>query len=343
MMTESEKLRTQNQHKNYASILGQTHWSQAVSRLNKIILIFLASQVGQHICLKCNQEVIIDDFTIGHIRPWRKCLSRNGDVNLFWSIDNINLQHNDCNTSDNNARSDGYINSHESIEFDINKNISCKFRKRQLNFDQELLGMSFGKARHKLIKKIIFEWSQKCNLNNCTKCKKLISNIDDFSIEHIIPWMSGETDEQKRELFYSISNIGFSHFHCNCASANLGKGKSGYNGVSEYYDKRKGYKNWRAMLNVNGKRMTLKHSNDPIEAAEAYDLGILKYRNGEGILNFPEKIAEYQKQLADGWREPLKCRLCGDKHFGQGYCRKHHYAFCGGKEKRRKRYIEGNG
>jgi hypothetical protein len=37
-----------------------------------------------------------------------------------------------------------------------------------------------------------------------------------------------------------------------------------------------------------------------------------------------------------------KCSIegCGKKHSGKGYCKIHHYEFCGGKEKRRERFIK---
>lgn len=48
------------------------------------------------------------------------------------------------------------------------------------------------------------------------------------------------------------------------------------------------------------------------------------------------KQMEYEKSLA----EIRICSVdgCNKKHSGNGYCRNHYYEFCGGKEKRRKRY-----
>lgn len=56
--------------------------------------------------------------------------------------------------------------------------------------------------------------------------------------------------------------------------------------------------------------MTVKHSQEVTECAEAYDMAVLKYLNGEGVLNFPEKIEEYKIRIANGWHEDLKCKIC---------------------------------
>lgn len=56
--------------------------------------------------------------------------------------------------------------------------------------------------------------------------------------------------------------------------------------------------------------MTVKHSQEVTECAEAYDMAVLKYLNGEGVLNFPEKIEEYKIKIANGWHEDLKSKIC---------------------------------
>jgi len=47
---------------------------------------------------------------------------------------------------------------------------------------------------------------------------------------------------------------------------------------------------------------------------------------------------EYEKKL----KEERKCSVigCERKYMGKGYCKKHYYQFCGGKEKRRERYLQ---
>ena len=55
---------------------------------------------------------------------------------------------------------------------------------------------------------------------------------------------------------------------------------------------------------------------------------------------------ERKKQVFDSYifyeRVEKKCSVedCNKKHYGNGYCEKHNYEFCGGKEKRRERFIK---
>ena len=53
-----------------------------------------------------------------------------------------------------------------------------------------------------------------------------------------------------------------------------------------------------------------------------------------------------KKEIFDSYtpfeRQEIKCSVegCDKKHSGKGYCRNHYYEFCGGKEKRRERFIK---
>ncbi len=339
-MNDKERHRKSENGKRFAQILGVQHFTQAAKKLNKSIVWHLADQLGKNIC-SCGKKVDIDNFTIGHILPWRRCFSRDGNAELFWDTANIRLEHCQCNVTHDNYRSScvDEIKNWPKIHL-CNENVKNKPLKVQLNFDYDLLNMEFGKANHRLFRKIMFEWCVQLGLNECTKCHKTINKIEEWTVEHIRPWHSANVDADKKALYFDLNNIGYSHLHCNCGSANLGKGKSGYNGVDWYVNKRTGYQNWRARLKVGNKHMALVHHDDPVICAENYDMGVLKYRNGEGVLNFPEKQAEYLKKIQEGWNEPLKCKVCGGKHFGLGYCRKHHYTLGGGKEKRREQYLK---
>lgn len=58
---------------------------------------------------------------------------------------------------------------------------SIKERTRQL-------GMSHGVATYKLRKMLLFALAQRCDLDTCFQCNEKITSIDDFSVEHKIPW-----------------------------------------------------------------------------------------------------------------------------------------------------------
>jgi hypothetical protein len=77
------------------------------------------------------------------------------------------------------------------------------------------LGMSSGKAIQILRKMILFDLIKKLNLDICYRCGTNITQIEDLSIEHKIAWLNSE---YPKELFFDLTNIAFSHLHCNCSS-----------------------------------------------------------------------------------------------------------------------------
>lgn len=72
--------------------------------------------------------------------------------------------------------------------------------------------MNPGKAVHQLRKMLLFALSDK----TCFRCKKPIEHIDEFSIDHKIPWLDSP---DPRSLFFDINNIASSHLKCNIGSA----------------------------------------------------------------------------------------------------------------------------
>ena len=50
----------------------------------------------------------------------------------------------------------------------------------------------------------------------CSRCKKQILDIDNFSIDHKIPWLDSENP---KKLFFDLENISFSHTGCNYGNA----------------------------------------------------------------------------------------------------------------------------
>jgi hypothetical protein len=72
------------------------------------------------------------------------------------------------------------------------------------------LGMSQGAANNKLRKAIVFSLVQETRKDTCYKCGEKIQTVDDFSIEHKLPWEGRDSS-----LFWDLTNITFSHLACN--------------------------------------------------------------------------------------------------------------------------------
>lgn len=77
-------------------------------------------------------------------------------------------------------------------------------------------GMPHGTASNRLRKAIIFDMANRLGETNCFQCGKEIDNIDNFSIEHKIPYLNSD---DPYGLFFSLENIAFSHIRCNIAAA----------------------------------------------------------------------------------------------------------------------------
>lgn len=78
------------------------------------------------------------------------------------------------------------------------------------------LGEDPGTASHKLKKRIMFHYVKLAGDNICHQCGKEIIIIDEFSIEHKIPWLDSESP---KEFFNSLENIVFSHLKCNITAS----------------------------------------------------------------------------------------------------------------------------
>ena len=77
------------------------------------------------------------------------------------------------------------------------------------------LGMSSGKASGILLKDILWDMLVKTNQTLCYHCGEEMSRST-FSVEHKEPWLDSE---EPKQLFFSLENISFSHFLCNCLAA----------------------------------------------------------------------------------------------------------------------------
>jgi hypothetical protein len=77
---------------------------------------------------------------------------------------------------------------------------------------RKYFGMHQGSAQWKLYKQIMFNQAVRLNENICYQCGERIDNIDEFSIEHKIPWLFSENP---KELYFRQGNLAWSHSCCN--------------------------------------------------------------------------------------------------------------------------------
>ena len=76
------------------------------------------------------------------------------------------------------------------------------------------LGMSPGKASHRLVKDILFKYVQESG-EVCFRCGQDLTR-EDFTIEHKTPWLHSEDPVF---LFFDLENIAYSHSRCNSGAA----------------------------------------------------------------------------------------------------------------------------
>ncbi|HRZ18554.1 MAG TPA: hypothetical protein P5136_00660 [Methanofastidiosum sp.] len=87
--------------------------------------------------------------------------------------------------------------------------------KKSLERKKKQFGIPLGTASGRLKKQILFKLVQEANKDICYHCKKRITKIEDFSIEHKINWMYSKNP---KKLFFDLENIAFSHLSCNVSS-----------------------------------------------------------------------------------------------------------------------------
>ena len=103
------------------------------------------------------------------------------------------------------------------------------------------LGMNHSTASQRLARDLLYHYAVEVCGHHCHRCGKHMTR-DAFSIDHIKPWLDSENPVG---LFFKISNVAFSHDHCNKAAArrpnhkghNTSEYKKQYN--AKYYQKNK--------------------------------------------------------------------------------------------------------
>lgn len=76
---------------------------------------------------------------------------------------------------------------------------------------EKQLGINLSTARNRLLKDILFSLLVETGKDTCYRCKNPLSK-EDFSIEHITPWLHSANPT---DLYFDLNNISFSHMHCN--------------------------------------------------------------------------------------------------------------------------------
>jgi hypothetical protein len=74
------------------------------------------------------------------------------------------------------------------------------------------LGMAYGTACYRLRKMLLFHLAQQLELTKCHRCRKPITELSEFSIDHKKPWLHVDP-----ALFWDLNNVAFSHLDCNTA------------------------------------------------------------------------------------------------------------------------------
>lgn len=72
------------------------------------------------------------------------------------------------------------------------------------------LGIPYGTAAGRLRKNILFSLVVRLGEDVCFKCSERILSVEELSIEHKEPWQN-----VKKEMFWDLNNIAFSHLRCN--------------------------------------------------------------------------------------------------------------------------------
>jgi len=78
--------------------------------------------------------------------------------------------------------------------------------------------MNISTATNRLRKEILFSFFNKLGLNECCRCGKPITDVNDFTMDHKIPWRN---KEDAKSLFFDLNNIGFSHLKCNSGAISV--------------------------------------------------------------------------------------------------------------------------
>ena len=81
---------------------------------------------------------------------------------------------------------------------------------------KEQLGINPSTASAVLKKNLMFRMARQLGDDYCFHCGARICTVQEFSIEHKVPWLDSDDPEG---LFFDLNNIAFSHLRCNIQAA----------------------------------------------------------------------------------------------------------------------------
>jgi len=84
------------------------------------------------------------------------------------------------------------------------------------------LGQNRVTARRRLMRRLLYDQAQRLELDLCFQCGERIDTLEEFSIEHKVPWLHSD---DPAGLYFDLDNIAYSHMECNSAAAR-GRAKS---------------------------------------------------------------------------------------------------------------------
>ena len=76
---------------------------------------------------------------------------------------------------------------------------------------KQQLGMNTSTATNRLTRDLLFKFIVLSGKNECYRCKQPMTR-QEFSIEHVTPWLDSEDPVG---LFFDLDNVSFSHQKCN--------------------------------------------------------------------------------------------------------------------------------
>jgi hypothetical protein len=170
---------------------------------------------------------------------------------------------------------------------------------------KEYLGCTYPRARKLLIQELLFDMIKECgdDICHCKGCEQKIKNCKDLSKDHKVSWRKTKDFEGSKELFWDLDNCKWSHVFCNMSRSSAGEGRCKFFGVDVHQDR------YRSRIWHDSNRYYLGSYREDSDAAIAYDLFIILFKDSCGILNFSENRENYKKFLSTRYVELKKTDL----------------------------------